>query len=175
MSSVGPLAATLLFGPVEVGDFAILRVYAWHVIFLPSLLIVTMIWHFWKIRRDAHLAAAVSEGYFRKLPPCVRLPNPCLFSNPAPKCTYSYCRNNVRNRDMLGGMHVACLSTEAIPHRGLIQRNKGVTCSKQSWYKARLVVDVLLQSRRGITGNSYLIVPLSAAAALPNQETCTWK
>jgi quinol-cytochrome oxidoreductase complex cytochrome b subunit len=53
---VGPLVATLLFGPVEVGDFAVLRVYAWHVIFLPSLLIVTMLWHFWKIRRDGGIS-----------------------------------------------------------------------------------------------------------------------
>jgi quinol-cytochrome oxidoreductase complex cytochrome b subunit len=53
---VGPLVATLLFGPMEVGDFAILRVYAWHVIFLPGLLIITMLWHFWKIRRDGGIS-----------------------------------------------------------------------------------------------------------------------
>jgi cytochrome b6 len=53
---VGPLMSNLLFGPEEAGDFAILRVYAWHVIFLPSLLIVTMLWHFWKIRRDGGIS-----------------------------------------------------------------------------------------------------------------------
>jgi quinol-cytochrome oxidoreductase complex cytochrome b subunit len=56
---VGPLVATLLFGPTEVGDFAILRVYAWHVIFLPTLLVVTMLWHFWKIRRDGGISQPV--------------------------------------------------------------------------------------------------------------------
>jgi quinol-cytochrome oxidoreductase complex cytochrome b subunit len=41
---------------MEVGDFAVLRVYAWHVIFLPTLLVVTMLWHFWKIRRDGGIS-----------------------------------------------------------------------------------------------------------------------
>ncbi len=46
-----PLAA-LLFGPSDIGDFALVRVYVWHVILLPGILIGLLAWHFWKIRKD---------------------------------------------------------------------------------------------------------------------------
>lgn len=46
-----PLAA-LLFGPSDIGDFALVRVYVWHVILLPGILIGLLSWHFWKIRKD---------------------------------------------------------------------------------------------------------------------------
>jgi quinol-cytochrome oxidoreductase complex cytochrome b subunit len=48
----GPFVASLLFGPPDVGDLAIVRVYAWHVIMLPALLLALMAWHFWRIRKD---------------------------------------------------------------------------------------------------------------------------
>jgi quinol-cytochrome oxidoreductase complex cytochrome b subunit len=49
---IGPLVASLLFGPPEIGDLALVRVYAWHVIILPGLLVSLMAWHFWRIRKD---------------------------------------------------------------------------------------------------------------------------
>jgi quinol-cytochrome oxidoreductase complex cytochrome b subunit len=49
---IGPFVASLLFGPAEVGDLALVRVYAWHVIILPGLLVSLMAWHFWRIRKD---------------------------------------------------------------------------------------------------------------------------
>ena len=49
---IGPFLANLLFGPSEVGDLALVRVYAWHVIILPGFLVGLMAWHFWRIRKD---------------------------------------------------------------------------------------------------------------------------
>jgi len=44
--------ASLIFGPAEVSDLAIVRLYAWHVVFIPGIMIGLMAWHFWKIRKD---------------------------------------------------------------------------------------------------------------------------
>ncbi len=49
---LGPTLATLLFGPSDVGDFALVRVYVWHVILMPGLMVGLLAWHFWKIRKD---------------------------------------------------------------------------------------------------------------------------
>jgi quinol-cytochrome oxidoreductase complex cytochrome b subunit len=49
---IGPFTANLLFGPSEVGDLALVRVYSWHVIILPGLLVGLMAWHFWRTRKD---------------------------------------------------------------------------------------------------------------------------
>ena len=49
---VGPAFASLFFGPPDIGDFALVRVYVWHVILLPAILVGLLAWHFWKIRKD---------------------------------------------------------------------------------------------------------------------------
>ena len=52
----GSVMANLMFGPQEVGNLALVRVYAWHVILLPGFLVITMLWHFWRIRRDGGIS-----------------------------------------------------------------------------------------------------------------------
>lgn len=49
---MGPFLASLLFGPPDVGDLVVVRLYAWHVLMLPALLAALMAWHFWRIRKD---------------------------------------------------------------------------------------------------------------------------
>lgn len=49
---LGPPLAALLFGPSDIGDFALVRVYVWHVILLPGILVGLLAWHFWKVRKD---------------------------------------------------------------------------------------------------------------------------
>ncbi len=49
---LGQLLASLLFGPSDIGDFALVRVYVWHVILFPGILVGLLAWHFWKIRKD---------------------------------------------------------------------------------------------------------------------------
>jgi len=49
---IGTFIATLLFGPHDPGDLALVRIYLWHVIILPGILMALMVWHFWRIRRD---------------------------------------------------------------------------------------------------------------------------
>ncbi|MBI5251502.1 MAG: cytochrome b N-terminal domain-containing protein [Desulfomonile tiedjei] len=49
---LGSPLASIFFGPSELGDFALVRVYVWHVILLPGLLVGLLAWHFWKIRKD---------------------------------------------------------------------------------------------------------------------------
>jgi quinol-cytochrome oxidoreductase complex cytochrome b subunit len=53
---IGPLLAGLLFGPEEVGDGVLVRLYVWHVFFLPGLMGVLMGWHFWRIRKDGGIS-----------------------------------------------------------------------------------------------------------------------
>lgn len=53
---VGRLAASLLFGPEEIGDPALIRLYAWHILFLPGLISVLAAWHFWRIRADGGIS-----------------------------------------------------------------------------------------------------------------------
>jgi cytochrome b6 len=47
----GPLSG-LLFGPAEVSDLSLIRVYVWHVFIFALLMIFLMFLHFWKIRKD---------------------------------------------------------------------------------------------------------------------------
>jgi quinol-cytochrome oxidoreductase complex cytochrome b subunit len=49
---IGPGLAALLFGPSQAADAALIRLYVWHVVFLPALMVVVMAWHFWKVRKD---------------------------------------------------------------------------------------------------------------------------
>lgn len=52
----GSATATLLFGPAEVGDPALVRIYVWHVVLWPALMCLLMAWHFWRIRRDGGIS-----------------------------------------------------------------------------------------------------------------------
>jgi quinol-cytochrome oxidoreductase complex cytochrome b subunit len=53
---MGAAIASLLFGPEQVGDAALIRVYVWHVVLLPALMMVLMGWHFWRIRKDGGIS-----------------------------------------------------------------------------------------------------------------------
>lgn len=54
--SVGDSTAAVLFGPGEVSDAVLVRVYVWHVILLPGLLSLLLAWHFWRIRKDGGIS-----------------------------------------------------------------------------------------------------------------------
>jgi quinol-cytochrome oxidoreductase complex cytochrome b subunit len=54
--SAGEWAGALLFGPGDVGDSNIVRIYVWHVILLPIAMGVFMAWHFWRIRKDGGIS-----------------------------------------------------------------------------------------------------------------------
>ncbi|MEW6112758.1 MAG: cytochrome b N-terminal domain-containing protein [Thermodesulfobacteriota bacterium] len=49
---VGSGLATMLFGPSEVTEIVVLRLYVWHVILLPLAMTLLVAWHFWRIRKD---------------------------------------------------------------------------------------------------------------------------
>ncbi len=53
---VGPSTAWALFGPDEVSDSVLVRLYVWHVILLPGVLSLLMGWHFWRIRKDGGIS-----------------------------------------------------------------------------------------------------------------------
>ncbi len=53
---VGPSTAWALFGPDEVSDAVLVRLYVWHVILLPGVLSLLMGWHFWRIRKDGGIS-----------------------------------------------------------------------------------------------------------------------
>ena len=53
---VGSATASLLFGPVEVSDLALVRIYVWHVILWPAIMCLLMAWHFWRIRKDGGIS-----------------------------------------------------------------------------------------------------------------------
>jgi quinol-cytochrome oxidoreductase complex cytochrome b subunit len=53
---VGASTAVALFGPEEVSDPVLVRVYVWHVILLPGLISVLTAWHFWRIRKDGGIS-----------------------------------------------------------------------------------------------------------------------
>ena len=53
---IGGAVGSLLFGPEQVGDAALIRVYVWHVVLLPALMTVLMGWHFWRIRKDGGIS-----------------------------------------------------------------------------------------------------------------------
>jgi quinol-cytochrome oxidoreductase complex cytochrome b subunit len=49
---IGLSFASLLFGPSDIGDFGLVRVYVWHVVLFPGIITGLLAWHFWKIRKD---------------------------------------------------------------------------------------------------------------------------
>lgn len=53
---VGAQVASLLFGPEQVGDEVLVRLYAWHVIVLPAALTILTAWHFWRIRKNGGIS-----------------------------------------------------------------------------------------------------------------------
>ena len=53
---IGAAIGSLLFGPEQVGDAVLIRVYVWHVILLPAVMAVLMGWHFWRIRKDGGIS-----------------------------------------------------------------------------------------------------------------------
>lgn len=53
---VGLTVASLLWGSADAGDLAVVRVYVWHAILLPILMITLMGWHFWRIRKDGGIS-----------------------------------------------------------------------------------------------------------------------
>ena len=55
--AMGNGLAIALFGPTELEDLCLIRLYAWHIFILPGLLILTMSLHFWKVRRDGGISA----------------------------------------------------------------------------------------------------------------------
>ena len=53
---VGSSVAGALFGPEEVSDAVLVRVYVWHAILLPGFMILLLGWHFWRIRKDGGIS-----------------------------------------------------------------------------------------------------------------------
>ncbi len=53
---VGSAVAAFLFGPADVGDAAIVRLYVQHIILLPGLMTALMAWHFWRVRKDGGIS-----------------------------------------------------------------------------------------------------------------------
>lgn len=49
---IGSFMATLLFGPPDPSDLVLVRIYAWHAIIFPAILMPLIGWHFWRIRKD---------------------------------------------------------------------------------------------------------------------------
>lgn len=56
LPGVGSSISVALFGPEEVGDAVLVRVYVWHVILLPGLMSLLLGWHFWRIRKDGGIS-----------------------------------------------------------------------------------------------------------------------
>lgn len=48
----GPAIRSLLFGPVQVADAVLVRLYAWHILLFPAVMVLLMAWHFWRVRKD---------------------------------------------------------------------------------------------------------------------------
>ncbi len=53
---IGPFSASILFGPGEVSDMSIVRLYAWHVVVLPGFIVLFMGRHFWGVRKDGGIS-----------------------------------------------------------------------------------------------------------------------
>jgi quinol-cytochrome oxidoreductase complex cytochrome b subunit len=53
---VGHYSASLALGPDGVTDYTLVKLYAWHVLFIPGLMVVLMAWHFWRIRADGGIS-----------------------------------------------------------------------------------------------------------------------
>ncbi|MDQ1240117.1 MAG: cytochrome b6, partial [Thermodesulfobacteriota bacterium] len=53
---VGHHLASFALGPDGVTDYTLVKLYAWHVLFIPGLMVVLMAWHFWRIRSDGGIS-----------------------------------------------------------------------------------------------------------------------
>ena len=53
---IGSFVAALLFGSAEAGDTTLVRLYAWHVFLFPAAMVVLLMWHFWRIRKDGGIS-----------------------------------------------------------------------------------------------------------------------
>jgi quinol-cytochrome oxidoreductase complex cytochrome b subunit len=53
---VGPPLASIVFGPADVSDLSLVRLYAWHVLLIPGAMVLLMGWHFWKVRKDGGIS-----------------------------------------------------------------------------------------------------------------------
>jgi quinol-cytochrome oxidoreductase complex cytochrome b subunit len=59
---VGEEVRFILLGDSQVGSEALLRFYVLHVAVLPTVLVLLIGWHFWRIRKDGGLARASEEA-----------------------------------------------------------------------------------------------------------------
>jgi quinol-cytochrome oxidoreductase complex cytochrome b subunit len=53
---IGSLVASILFGPGDVGEMSLVRLYTWHILVLPGSLVLFMGWHFWRVRGDGGIS-----------------------------------------------------------------------------------------------------------------------
>lgn len=49
---LGNKFALVIFGPSDMDDLCLIRLYAWHIFMLPAFLVGLMSLHYWKIRKD---------------------------------------------------------------------------------------------------------------------------
>jgi len=66
----GPAISQFLLAGSEVGQAALTNFYAMHVAVLPAILVITMSYHFWKVRKSGGISQPVSnrKGRVEKLP-----------------------------------------------------------------------------------------------------------
>lgn len=57
--AVGEDFALILFGPQDIGDLCLIRLYAWHILFFPAALAFLMSLHFWKVRKDGGISVSL--------------------------------------------------------------------------------------------------------------------
>jgi quinol-cytochrome oxidoreductase complex cytochrome b subunit len=53
---IGAATGSVLFGPEQVSDAVLIRIYVWHVVLLPAIMVVFASWHFWRIRKDGGIS-----------------------------------------------------------------------------------------------------------------------
>jgi quinol-cytochrome oxidoreductase complex cytochrome b subunit len=53
---IGDGLALVIFGPLDLEDLCLIRLYAWHIFILPVMLMSAMSIHFWKVRRDGGIS-----------------------------------------------------------------------------------------------------------------------
>ncbi len=49
---IGGGIGSLVFGPEIPSDPVLIRLYVWHVLMLPGIMVILAAWHFWRIRKD---------------------------------------------------------------------------------------------------------------------------
>lgn len=53
---LGDKFALVFFGPSDIDDLCLIRLYAWHIFMLPAFLVGLMSLHYWKIRKDGGIS-----------------------------------------------------------------------------------------------------------------------